>query len=104
MVLVSIVGALLVVTRKSANDYFTCVGGWQQQFGTAYKARLAASISVEGALDRVIRAVAAQDPVKFKRAVRTYVRLRDEQAQDRRTHPLPPLPEKLCGKPEEVRR
>jgi cytochrome b561 len=104
IVLVSIVGALLVVTRKSANDYFTCTADWQQQFGKAYKARAEATIAVETALDAVVRAVATQNREAFKRAVAEYVRLRDDQTEERRTNPLPQLPAQLCGKPEEVRR
>lgn len=86
IVLVSIVGAGLIVTRKSANDYFTCIADWQQRFGQVYRARA-------GAMDKIVHAVAAKDELAIYRAVAEY-----EEA------PMIPLPEKVCGKASEVRR
>lgn len=99
----TIVGLLLIGTRQSAAEYARCSAEWQQEFGSAYRARVATVSAVDRSLDRVVRAVADQDPVAFKKAVRHYVALRDKQTQAREENPLPPLPETLCGTPEEVR-
>lgn len=100
----SIVGVLLIITRQSSEQYARCTADWQQEFAAAYQARLAASMDVDTALDAVIRAVNAKDPEAFKKAVRTYVQMRDQQENDRADNPLPPLPERVCGDVEEVRR
>lgn len=100
----AIVGVLLVTTRQSTERYSRCTADWQQEFAAAYQARLAASVDVDKALDDVIRAVYAQDREAFAKSVRAYVRTRDRQASQRAKNPLPPLPERVCGAPEEVRR
>jgi len=100
----AVVGVLLIQTRRSANDYAACSAQWQQQFGTAYRARVAASIEVDTAQDAVFRAVAANDPDAFKVALAEYIKVRDQQKSERAKNPLPPLPEQLCGDPEKVRR
>lgn len=100
----TVVGLLLIATRQSAADFSKCSAQWQQQFGSAYRARIAAAKKVDTALDGVLRAVAAEDPDAFRRAVAQYVQLRDDQATARADNPLPPLPEQLCGTPEEIRR
>jgi hypothetical protein len=61
-------------------------------------------MDVSKAMDAVVRAVYKQDRDAFAKAVRAYVRTRDQQDADRETHPLPPLPERVCGNAEEVRR
>lgn len=94
-----IVGLLLILTRASTESYSRCTGRWQQDFSTAYQARISDSIPVQNALDDLIRAVAAQDKGTFERALNRYVKLRDAQEQGRKDNPLPPLPEQLCGKP-----
>lgn len=104
LVLNTIVGVLLMTTRQSTERYSRCTAEWQQEFAAAYQARLAASVAVDEQLDAVIRAVYAQDREAFAKAVRAYVRQRDEQATERERNPLPPLPERVCGDPEEVRR
>lgn len=100
----AVVGGLLIQTRQSAEDYASCSAEWQQQFGTAYRARIAASIEVDSAQDDVFRAVAAGDPEKFKTALANYIKVRDAQKRERAKNPLPPLPEQLCGDPKKVRR
>lgn len=118
LVLNAVVGLLLIVTRQNSiataerlketserlAEYTTCTAAWQQRFGEAYRARVDASKRVDTALDAVVRAVDAQDPDAFARSVDRYVELRDQQATARAENPLPPLPEQLCGTPEEVRR
>lgn len=104
LVLNTVVGVLLITTRQSTAAYSRCTAEWQQQFGEAYRARVAASSAVDNAMDGVVRAVAAEDSEAFKLAVQKYVGLRDEQAETRKKNPLPPLPEVLCGDPKEVRR
>lgn len=86
IVLVSIVGAGLIVTRKSANDYFSCIADWQQRYGQVYRTRAAV-------MDKIIHAIADHDTAAFDQGVREY-----ESA------PMIQLPEKVCGKAEEVRR
>lgn len=98
------VGVLLYQTRQSADDYASCSAEWQQQFGGAYRARVAASIEVDVAQDAVFRAVAAEDPAGFQAALDAYIKVRDNQVKERAKNPLPPLPEQLCGDPKEVRR
>src|SRR5690242_1826521 len=73
----SIVGGMLIVTRQSTGEYAACTGEWQQQFGEAYRARLAVSQDVSTALDEVIDAVAAEDPARFRTALDRYVDLRE---------------------------
>lgn len=104
LVLNTAVGVLLILTRQSTAAYTSCAASWQQQFGEAYQARLDASVAVSGAMDDVVKAVAAEDPKAFRDAVQRYVRIRAEQDAERRRNPLPPLPETLCGSAEEVRR
>lgn len=99
----AIVGLLLIGTRQSTENYAKCSADWQQQFGTAYRARIAASMKVDEAQDQVFRAVAAQDTDAFKAALSRYVKLRDNQEAEREKNPLPPLPDVLCGDPKEVR-
>lgn len=98
----AIVGVLLMTTRQSTERYSRCTADWQQEFAAAYQARLAASVDVDEALDAVIRAVYANNTDAFRRAVRTYVSMRDQQEKDRARNPFPPLPERVCGAPEEV--
>lgn len=100
----SAVGVLLIVTRKSAEDYSRCTADWQQEFAAAYQARLAASIDVSEAMDAVVRAVYAQDREAFAKSVRAYVKTRDQQESDRADNPLPPLPDRVCGAAAKVRR
>lgn len=99
----TLVGVLLIATRASTADYAQCSAEWQQEFGSAYRARVDAVSAVDQALDRVVFAVAERDTKAFKRAVRRYVELRDEQKQARAENPLPPLPETLCGESKEAR-
>lgn len=100
----SIVGLLLIATRQSTAEYTSCSADWQQQFGSAYRARVTAAKKVDRAQDEVFRAVADEDAVAFKSALGRYIKLRDNQKAKRAANPLPPLPETLCGTPEEVRR
>ena len=100
----AIVGVLLMTTRQSTERYSRCTAEWQQEFAAAYRARLAASVDVDEALDAVIHAVYARDRDAFAKSVRHYVRTRDKQESDRAKNPLPPLPERVCGAPEENRR
>lgn len=100
----SAVGILLIVTRQSSEKYARCTAEWQQEFASAYQARLAASVDVDTALDAVIRAVYKQDRDAFAKSVRAYVRTRDQQESDRADNPLPQLPERVCGNVSEVRR
>lgn len=97
------VGVLLIQTRQSTARYATCTAEWQQQFGEAYSARVEAATAVSEAMDRVVFAVAHQDPKEFRKAVANYVALRSDQADAQKNNPLPPLPEVLCGTPEEVK-
>lgn len=99
-----VVGLLLILTRESTARYTECSADWQQQFGTAYRARLDASIDVGTAMDGVLMAVDSNDPSSFNTAVDRYVALRQAQDRERRANPLPPLPETLCGTPSEIRR
>lgn len=92
-------GVLLVVSRDSATKYATCVAQWQQDFGSAYKARYHSSVQVGNAMDRVLKAVADQDADKFKAAVAHYNGLRDKQITARAKNPLPKLPATVCGPP-----
>lgn len=96
----SVVGVLLMTTRQSTERYSHCTADWQQEFAAAYQARLAASVAVDKELDRVIRAVYAQDRAAFSRAVQAYIRTRDQQGEERVKNPLPPLPERVCGQVE----
>lgn len=100
----SVAAGLLLLTRKSAEDYASCTAEWQQEFAAAYQARLAASIDVSEAMDDVVRAVYLQDKAGFAKAVTKYVKTRDQQEADRASNPLPSLPDRVCGDPEEVRR
>lgn len=100
----AVVGVLLIQTRQSSEDYASCSARWQQEFGSAYRARIAASVEVDAAQDEVFRAVAAGDPEAFKKTLANYIKVRDKQKRERAKNPLPPLPEQLCGDPEEVRR
>lgn len=104
LMLNAVVGVLLIQTRRSGEDFTACSAGWQQDFGTAYRARIAASVEVDSAQDEVFRAVAAGDPKAFRAALGEYIKVRDAQKQERAKNPLPPLPEQLCGDPKEVRR
>jgi hypothetical protein len=114
----AVVGALLVVTRKSANDYFTCVADWQQRFGRGYNARYEAAQQADAAtdaawdaLDGVIEQIRPYNAAAFAKSIDDYRELRSEQraqkAEQNHTqaeNPPPPLPNKVCGNPQEVRR
>lgn len=104
VVLNATVGVLLILTRESTADYTRCTATWQQQFGEAYQTRLDASVAVSGAMDDVVKAVASKDADAFRGAVERYVQIREQQDRERSRNPFPPLPETLCGSPEEVRR
>jgi hypothetical protein len=67
-----------------ADEFSKCTAKWQDDFLAAYRARL-------------ILAVAHEDQDAFQAALRNYVAVRDQQAQQREDHPLPPLPSTRCG-------
>lgn len=91
-------GILVGVTLTSTNAYSRCSAEWQQDFSVAYKARVSARASVDNALDKVVTAVALEDPRLFRRAVARYIRLRDQQIKKQERNPLPALPQTTCGK------
>jgi Flp pilus assembly protein CpaB len=80
-----------------ADEFSKCTAKWQDDFLAAYRARSDASYVVNQALDRLILAVAHEDQDAFQAALRNYVAVRDQQAQQREDHPLPPLPSTRCG-------
>lgn len=97
-------GILLLLTRKSANDYYSCMGDWQQKAAIATKARADANAEVQQATDAIIRAVATQDRAGFQKALAAYVALRQRQDEQRKAHPIPDLPDRACGDATGVRR
>ena len=99
-----IIGGLLWLTRKSANDYYTCMADWQQESAAAQQVRIGITERVQDALDAIIRSVASGNQDEFHKAVARYVALRDEQERQRKQTPLPELPKAACGEPKEIRR
>lgn len=99
-----LVGVLLIITRKSAEDYSKCSAAWQQAFATGYQARYDAARAVDLSIDKILRSLVAGDDEQAKRDGVAYVALRDRQIREQAKNPLPPLPEGVCGKPGEVRR
>jgi hypothetical protein len=98
------VGLLLLRTRASAEDYYSCIADWQQEFAVGYTARANLTADVQVALDKIIMGVNRQDQTAFKEGVSEYVKLRASQDAERKKHPLPELPDQACGSAEEVRR
>lgn len=106
-----VVGVLLIDSRRDQarseraaadaererDNYSKCMDRYQQNFAAAYKARLEASTDVNNAIERVIRAVAMQNSDEFRDAIGAYIAVRDEQDQQRKDNPYPPLPDDLCG-------
>lgn len=99
-----LVGGALIKSRfelqnaeRDRAEYESCSNRWQQDFATAYKARVKSSTEASNALEVVIRAVGAQDPDRFRAAVAEYLRLRDTQISEQQKNPYPPLPDELCG-------
>lgn len=98
------VGGLLVYSRfdeqndrKARDAYQACTTNWQQEFASAYKARIESSTEAANALEEVVRAVDSENPERFRRAVDDYLSLRDTQVKDQEKNPYPPLPDELCG-------
>lgn len=98
------VGALLLLTRASASDYYSCMADWQQQAASATRVRAEANEEVQNAMDRVMTAVVARDTEQISAALKAYVSLRTKQNTDRKEAPYPDLPDKVCGEPEGIRR
>lgn len=98
-VLQVIVGALLVLTYVRTAEYTECTASWQQQFGSAYAARIEASTEVSTAIDDIVTSVGAEDPTAFNVAVTKYLQVRAQQDKDRASNPYPELPQTLCGSP-----
>lgn len=97
-------GAFLLITRENATKYAECTAHWQQGWAKAYSARYSSSVKVGRSLDKVIEAVAEKDAKSFEKAIANYTTLRAKQAKARSTHPLPALPSKVCGPPNEATR
>lgn len=98
------VGVLLIDSRRdladserNASDFAACNVRWQQEFAAAYQARVKASTDVTEALERVVRAVDAQDQSEFRDAVDAYIEVRDRQDREVDRNQYPPLPSELCG-------
>lgn len=87
----------LAAAERDRASYETCTSRWQQEFASAYKARIASSTDAANALEQVVRAVGAEDPDRFRDAVHDYLVLRDAQIRDQKSNPYPPLPDELCG-------
>lgn len=77
--------------------YTDCTTRWQQSFASAYRARIESSTAASDALEEVIRAVDAESPDRFRASVDAYLLLRDQQINDQKRNPYPPLPDELCG-------
>lgn len=92
-----VLGFNLWQQRQDSEAFTHCTAAWQANFVRAYEARAAAAGAVSDAMDDVVNAVDAQDPVAFKKAVHHYLQVREEQNQQRTQHPLPPLPTVACG-------
>lgn len=93
------VGAMLIFTRLATDQYARCTAQWQQQFGSAYAARIDASTEVSTAIDDIVTSVGAEDQTAFREAVTRYLAVRAQQDKDRAQNPYPPLPQALCGNP-----
>lgn len=105
------VGVLLIDARRDLADserrnadiaerltvYTDCTTRWQQSFAAAYQARVESSTAASNALEKVVRAVDAQDSDRFRDSVDAYLLLRDRQIKDQQRNPYPPLPDELCG-------
>lgn len=94
-----LVTVLFIFTLSKITDYSQCTSVWQQQFGQAYTARVAANEQVDSAMDDIVFAVASDDKEDFAKAVNAYVAVRAKQDAERIKNPVPPLPEVLCGDP-----
>lgn len=95
-----VVGIMLIGVKQTAvngEEYGACAAGWQQQFAAAYRARAAAADDVSAAVETIIRAIKADDSAAVGRAITRYVEVRDRQIRQQRHHPLPPVPNELCG-------
>lgn len=92
-----LVGGLLIKTRIDNADYVSCTSKWQQDFASAYQARLTASTDASAALERVIRGVDSEDLGRIRVAVDEYLELRSEQVKSQQSNPYPALPDQLCG-------
>lgn len=99
------IGALMIVSRVQQTDiareqtrFTECVADYNQQFSSAYKARLASSGQATDALDRVMMAVSSKDEAEFKAALADYVKLRLAAKAQQRANPYPALPDDYCGK------
>lgn len=83
--------------REKSAAFTHCTAEWQADFLIAYEARSSAGIVVSDAMDRLVRAVADQDPHAFRAALKHYLAVRDRQNEERAKNPLPPLPQVRCG-------
>lgn len=92
-------GVLLISTYTKASSYTTCSARWQDEMSVAFRARAAVAAEASTALDRIIRAVAEDNDRAFRRALESYVKVRDRQDRQRQKNPLPEPPEALCGEP-----
>lgn len=91
------VGVLIIFERAARQDYADCTTRWQQEFASAYRARIESSTAASDALEQVVRAVDAENPDRFRESVDAYLLLRDQQIKDQKRNPYPPLPDELCG-------
>lgn len=99
-----IVGGMLIKSRldlqnaeRDRASYQACTNRWQQEFASAYLARLTASTDASAALERVIRGVDTEDIVRIRVAVDEYLELRAQQVKSQQRNPYPALPDDLCG-------
>lgn len=104
LLLNAVTAGLLIWTRASANDYYTCMADWQQNWASASKARNLANSPVQDALDNIVESVQTQDTGRFREAVKAYTTLREHQKAEQEKNPLPELPQTVCGDPESIRR
>jgi len=87
----------LYAQRQDSAAFTHCTAEWQDDFLTAYEAGSRAALDVSNAMDDVVKAVSAQDPQAFRKAIRHYLSVRAQQNEERAKHPLPPLPSVRCG-------
>lgn len=94
-----VVGTMLIFTRLATENYARCTAQWQQQFGSAYATRIAATTEVDAAIDEIGISVGDEDQDEFRKAVDRYLKVRAQQDKDRAANPYPQPPRALCGDP-----
>lgn len=91
--------ALLLIQQRAATaEYIRCTASWQQRFSASYTARVDAAKVVSEAMDRVMDAVASKDPKEFRRALRDYISVRNQQVAAQEANPPPEPPQEACGR------